>query len=87
MLFIYFSLLKKAKTEEEIKAQLIKLIMKCNENAGVDVSELLLLQRFVTPTQMKTKCVLACAYKASRVVSMKTSPSSPSIVHSWTQAH
>ncbi|CAB3255586.1 unnamed protein product [Arctia plantaginis] len=84
-LFILFAIFTSvyAKTEEDIKAELIKLIMKCNENGGVDVTELLQLQRFITPTKMKTKCLLACAYKASGVM---TSDGLYSIEHAYKMA-
>uniref|UniRef100_A0A1V1WC21 Odorant binding protein 19 n=1 Tax=Mythimna separata TaxID=271217 RepID=A0A1V1WC21_MYTSE len=57
-----------ALTEEELKMQMTKLVMKCNKDSQVDMMELVQLQSFVVPTKMATKCVLACAYKAADVM-------------------
>ncbi|KAJ8720162.1 hypothetical protein PYW07_012205 [Mythimna separata] len=57
-----------ALTEEELKLQMTKLVMKCNKDSQVDMMELVQLQSFVVPTKMATKCVLACAYKAADVM-------------------
>uniref|UniRef100_D2SNR5 Odorant binding protein n=1 Tax=Heliothis virescens TaxID=7102 RepID=D2SNR5_HELVI len=57
-----------ALTEEELKLEFTKLIMKCNKDSEVDMQELVQLQSYVVPTKTATKCVLACAYKASSVM-------------------
>lgn len=59
----------KAITEEELKMQLTKLVIKCNKDSAVDMNELMKLQTFVVPTKTETKCLLACAYKESDIVS------------------
>ncbi|XP_026730652.1 uncharacterized protein LOC113495855 [Trichoplusia ni] len=60
-----------ALTEEELKMEFMKLIMKCNTDSGVDVNELMQLQRYVVPTKPATKCLLACAYKAAEIMNSK----------------
>nr|ADY17886.1 odorant binding protein [Spodoptera exigua] len=58
-------------TEEELKMEFTKLIMKCNKDGKVDMTELVQLQNYVVPTKQTTKCVLACAYKAAEVMNAK----------------
>ncbi|CAH1636949.1 unnamed protein product [Spodoptera littoralis] len=58
-------------TEEELKMEFTKLIMKCNKDGEVDMTELVQLQNYVVPTKQSTKCVLACAYKAAEVMNAK----------------
>nr|WKF45290.1 odorant binding proteins OBP12 [Peridroma saucia] len=57
-----------ALTEQELKMEFTKLIMKCNKDSEVDMVELVQLQSYVIPTKTATKCVLACAYKAAEVM-------------------
>ncbi|CAB3255585.1 unnamed protein product [Arctia plantaginis] len=57
-----------ALTEEDVKTELTKLVMKCNSNLEVDMAELKQLQEFVVPTKTATKCLLACAYKEAQIM-------------------
>lgn len=59
-------------TDEEIKIEFTKYVMKCQKDYPVEVSELMALQNFVVPKDKNTKCLLACAYKAEGSVSIKT---------------
>ncbi|KAJ0176174.1 hypothetical protein K1T71_008348 [Dendrolimus kikuchii] len=58
-------------TEEEIKAEFIKIVFKCTKDNPVDISELLALQQLVVPKKKETKCLLACAYKIEGVMNSK----------------
>nr|QCF41923.1 odorant binding protein [Athetis dissimilis] len=55
-------------TEQELKVEFTKLVMKCNKNSEVEMTDLVQLQSYVVPTKTATKCVLACAYKAASVM-------------------
>nr|QCF41950.1 odorant binding protein [Athetis dissimilis] len=58
----------KGLTEQELKVEFTKLVMKCNKNSEVEMTDLVQLQSYVVPTKTATKCVLACAYKAASVM-------------------
>ncbi|XP_061718358.1 uncharacterized protein LOC133525941 isoform X2 [Cydia pomonella] len=53
-----------AMTDDEVKIQFTKFIMKCHKDHPVEMSELLALQSMKPPTNKETKCLLACAYRA-----------------------
>ncbi|XP_063364876.1 uncharacterized protein LOC134653441 [Cydia amplana] len=53
-----------AMTDEEVKIQFTKFIMKCQKDHPVEMNELLALQSMKVPTNKETKCLLACAYRA-----------------------
>lgn len=58
-------------TEEEMKAELTKLIMKCTKDHPVEMTELMALQQLQVPKKKEVKCLLACAYKLEGIVSNK----------------
>ncbi|XP_073946134.1 uncharacterized protein [Choristoneura fumiferana] len=60
-----------ALTDEEIKVEFTKYVMKCQKDYPVEVSELMALQNFVIPKNKETKCLLACAYKAEGSMTAK----------------
>ncbi|KAL0878552.1 hypothetical protein ABMA27_003639 [Loxostege sticticalis] len=60
-----------ALTEEEIKAEFTKLVMKCLKDHPVDMSELTNLQKLVVPKKNDVKCLLACAYKLDGIMNAK----------------
>uniref|UniRef100_A0A0K8TVI0 Odorant Binding Protein n=1 Tax=Epiphyas postvittana TaxID=65032 RepID=A0A0K8TVI0_EPIPO len=51
-------------TDEEIKIEFTKYVMKCQKDHPVEISEIMALQSFVVPKNKDTKCLLACAYRA-----------------------
>ncbi|GBP31817.1 hypothetical protein EVAR_81583_1 [Eumeta japonica] len=60
-----------ALTDEEIKEQFTKYVMKCTKDYPVEMSELMQLQKFVVPTDKTSKCLLACAYKKAGLINDK----------------
>ncbi|XP_028178775.1 uncharacterized protein LOC114366189 [Ostrinia furnacalis] len=60
-----------ALTEEELKAEFTKLVMKCLKDHPVDMTELTALQKLVIPKKPEVKCLLACAYKLDGIMNDK----------------
>lgn len=58
-------------TDEDVKIEITKHIMRCTKQHPVDITELTGLQNLKTPTNKDTKCLLACAYRAHTSVSQK----------------
>nr|AXF48740.1 odorant-binding protein OBP43 [Lobesia botrana] len=51
-------------TDEEVKIQFTKIVMKCQKDHPVEMNELLALQSLQVPKNKDAKCLLACAYRA-----------------------
>nr|QIJ45750.1 odorant binding protein [Glyphodes pyloalis] len=51
-------------TEEELKAEFTKHVMKCLKTNPVEMAELTNLQKLIVPQRNDVKCLLACAYKS-----------------------
>ncbi|XP_063625461.1 uncharacterized protein LOC134797144 [Cydia splendana] len=58
-------------TDEEVKVQFTKYVMKCQKDHPVEMTELMALQSMKTPTNKETKCLLACAYRAEGTMNDK----------------
>ncbi|KAL0828883.1 hypothetical protein ABMA28_003789 [Loxostege sticticalis] len=58
-------------TEAEIKADFIKLVMKCLKDHPVEMTELIKLQSLEVPKKPEVKCLLACAYKLDGLMTEK----------------
>ncbi|XP_059062269.1 uncharacterized protein LOC131855070 [Achroia grisella] len=60
-----------AKTDDEIKADFIKLVMQCTSEHPIDMSELTQLQKLIVPKKPEVRCLLACAYRKEGIMTSK----------------
>nr|CAJ2313459.1 Uncharacterized protein/Odorant-binding related protein [Metisa plana] len=60
-----------ALTDEEVKEQFTKLVLKCTKEHPVEMSELMQLQKYVVPKDKTSKCLLACAYRKAGLLNDK----------------
>ncbi|CAK1543053.1 unnamed protein product [Leptosia nina] len=60
-----------ALTDEEIKADFSKTVIKCSKNYKANMQDLLSLATLTVPTDPEVKCILACAYREKGTMDAK----------------